>query len=587
MHHYALGGSNRLRHAPPYFTMTETVIQNEKYLIKESISRKGLCPPHATVIGSHPLVQYLCADGDVLCPSPDAVTKVSGALWYVLDMAHPDLDGMKKAAALSTENHADFLCIILLKNINSHPTIQRYAEMELLTADEALSGVRAILQGCKNAKAIVLDRLIGAEFDAIGLSGILREAGSNGAVTVTQGMARRRFSALYLPDAVSAIMTVAAKGKPGSLYNATSFYLSEFELRSRLYAMLAPHGVKLTVTDGICESGYAALSAGKLCSLGWEPVCTLDEMLRYTVPAYSDQFDIQSGYIRDSYSGKLGILRQIQLDMLREIDRICRAHHIRYFLSGGSMLGAARHGGYIPWDDDIDVAFLREEYNKFKTVAPAELSKKFRYQSFTNRDGYHYFFDRITAEDTYFASRYSDSYEMPKGISVDIFVYDTVPDSKSAQRRHWKRLMRKRLFMNVRWRNEPRGEGISRMISKLLLPFLRLRSTDSYSQSYDKATRRWEKRRTNTVMAPATDHNWHDCMPREWFTEVAPCRFEDVDTFLPKGYDGFLKNWYGENYMTMLPLCKQQPYHDYYRLDIGSYLDEASGKHFDFSGELK
>ena len=273
--------------------------------------------------------------------------------------------------------------------------------------------------------------------------------------------------------------------------------------------------------------------------------------------------------------------------MLREFDRICRKHGIRYFLSGGSMLGAARHGGFIPCDDAVDVGMLREDFNRFKEIAPSELNEKYSYQSFTNQNGYHFFFDRITAKNTYFASRYSDGYEMPKGFSIDIFVYDRVPDNPKSWRKHWKRLMNKRLLMNVRWKNEPRGEGKARLISKLLLPFLKLKIMDSYSLSYDKATRKYEHTDSHTIMVPATDHIYRDAMPREWFTEVIPWKFEDVDTFMPKGYDGFLKIWYGDNYMQMLPLYKQTPYHDYYRLDLGTHIPDAEAIDFDFFGELK
>ena len=566
--------------------MTETVILNETYLTKEYISRKKLTTADIAVVGRHPFAEKLAKTVGADRVTFSGTAQLKKELWYVLDLSAPDLDELRQIAQRCSSENKNLLTIILLSNIKAQSVILRYAEMELLTVmDSELGEVRSILG--ESAKAVVLDRILGAEFDGVGLSKILKEADEKGTVTVTQDMAQRRISLLYLPDAISAVITVAAKGKPGNIYNATSFCLSEYELRSKIYMMLAPHGVKLNAADGDGKVSHAALSAGKLSSLGWESMCTLDEALRYTIPAYAVKYDLLTDYIRDSYDGKLAVLRRLQLDMLGEIDRICRKHGIKYFLSGGSMLGAARHGGYIPWDDDIDVAFLREEFEKFKAVAPAELDDRFSFQSYTNRDGYHFFFDRITAKDTYFASRYSDGYEMPKGISVDIFVYDNVPDSARAQRRHWKRLMRKRLLMNVRWKDEPRGSGAGYLVSKLLLPLLRLRTMDRYSEKYNRATRRYEKRTGATVMPPATDHNWHEPMPREWFTEVVPCTFEGVDTFLPVGWDGFLKSWYGDDYMTMLPLAKQQPYHDYYRLDVGSYVDEKSEKHFDFSGELK
>jgi lipopolysaccharide cholinephosphotransferase len=465
--------------------------------------------------------------------------------------------------------------------------ISRYAEMELLTVmNDTLGGIKEILSDRDNVCAIFFDRIIGAEFDSLNLSSIAKEAQDDLTVTVSGDMSETYTSALYIPDAVDAVFTVSKLGKSGNVYNASSYYLSEFQLRSEIYGMLARHGVKLNLTEGENKTSYAALSAGKLSSLEFENVCGFSDMLRYTMLHHLERFSIQTDNIRDGYSGKLGILREIEKEMLREIDRICRKHDIKYFICYGTMLGAVRHGGFIPWDDDVDVEMLRSEFEKFRQIAPKELNKHFSYESHVNGNGYHYFFDRITAKDTYFASKYSDSYEMPKGISIDIFVADNVPADPKAAYRFWKKLMRKRMIMNVRWKNTARKDK-AYLLSKLLLPILRLRSMDSYSRSYEKAVRKYENKDTGWVMPASSDHKYRGTFPVETFSEVIPYRFEDVDTFIPVGYDDFLKAWYTDNYMDMLPLCEQNPFHDYYRLDLGSNIDPESDIHFNYSGELK
>ena len=88
-------------------------------------------------------------------------------------------------------------------------------------------------------------------------------------------------------------------------------------------------------------------------------------------------------------------LQGIQLDMLVEIKRICEKHDIKYSLIGGTLLGAIRHKGYIPWDDDADVGMLREDYERFRKIAEEELdSEKYYFQDDRNTEGdNHIFFE--------------------------------------------------------------------------------------------------------------------------------------------------------------------------------------------------
>lgn len=561
-----------------------TVIENELFLTTEYIRKHSLLPAALPRTEGDSLVcGYLQKTLNAL-EIPES--QESGSeIWYVASPEKLDENTLKDVVNNSLKENKTLLLIILSKNIPSNPTIQKYAEMEYIAFDDRLKMIRELilsLNAGKSVKMLLCDRLFGAEYDSLGLFEIIKEANDSHTVTLSENDMSRRFSALYLPDLINAVFTVSKKGQTGNAYNASSFDCDAFEIKEMIYRMIRNQGVKLAYEDSTDEPiSYRALSFGKLSSLGYEPVCAKEEAIRYTLTGYQEGFDLFSPFITSQYDGKLSSLRGLQLEMLKEFDRICRKHDIEYFLSGGSMLGAVRHQGFIPWDDDIDVAFLRDNYRKFVKVIREELDDKFLYENYKNGDGYHYFFDRITAKNTYFATKYSDGYVMPKGISIDIFVFDNAPKDSY---RFWKGLMNKRMLMNVRWKNTAR-RGKAYLLSKVLLPILRMKSMDSYSESYDKATRKYENRETGFVLPPATDHNYKGSMPKEWFSSVIPATFEGIDSFIPTGYDNYLKLWYGEDYMTMLPLSKRQNYHDYYRLDAGAPAADEKIQ-FDYRGEL-
>ena len=117
---------------------------------------------------------------------------------------------------------------------------------------------------------------------------------------------------------------------------------------------------------------------------------------------------------------------QAELNILRELDRICRKHGIRYFADYGTLLGAVRHQGFVPWDDDIDVVMLRPEYERFKQVAAIEIREPLFFQN-TYTDGFVTGFSKIRDSRTS-AVEFPDYDGMHQGIFVDIFPLDDVPD---------------------------------------------------------------------------------------------------------------------------------------------------------------
>lgn len=130
-------------------------------------------------------------------------------------------------------------------------------------------------------------------------------------------------------------------------------------------------------------------------------------------------------------------LQRIQLEMLIEFDRICRSHGIQYSLDGGTLLGAVRHKGFIPWDDDIDVIMLRHEYAKFRRACQKDLDRKrFFLQDYRSDPYYRWGYAKLRRKGTEHIRLGQECLRQKTGIFMDIFVVDQVPDSYILRRLH-------------------------------------------------------------------------------------------------------------------------------------------------------
>lgn len=122
-------------------------------------------------------------------------------------------------------------------------------------------------------------------------------------------------------------------------------------------------------------------------------------------------------------------LQLILLEMLVELDRICKKYDIRYCIIAGTLLGAVRHKGFIPWDDDLDVAMTRSEYERFREVCKSELdTNRFFFQDDTTDPHYRWGWGRLRRLDSEFVRVGQEHLKMRTGIFVDVFPIDSVPD---------------------------------------------------------------------------------------------------------------------------------------------------------------
>lgn len=270
-------------------------------------------------------------------------------------------------------------------------------------------------------------------------------------------------------------------------------------------------------------------------------------------------------------------LRDLQgkaLEIVSEIHRVCKELGIGYFVCGGTMLGYVRHGGFIPWDDDIDVGMLREDYDRFLKEAPKIIdSERFFLQTRKTDPNIPYLFSKVRMNGTFYITEYNHYRDFHKGICVDLFPFDAIPNDIEQQKkfRQEVRAVEKRhnSLANHRYprrlmekkddRRMP-GRGIAHLVGQVMSRYYDAKSMDETQASFDKLVQRYDSRAEEDGLEYVACFVPSYTMVKR--CDLLPYRevdFEGIKVNVPAHPERFLRMQYGD--FMALPMPHQRTGH--------------------------
>lgn len=265
-------------------------------------------------------------------------------------------------------------------------------------------------------------------------------------------------------------------------------------------------------------------------------------------------------------------LRKVQLIQLEigvEIKRICELNHLKYALAYGTLLGAVRHEGFIPWDDDMDIVMPRDDYDKFIKLCKSQLKDSFFLQSYENDDYYTWPFAKIMKNGTIYREEWAIK-EAHNGVFVDVFPLDVCPSNLNKAKiqklkyKFFVRMLQCKMkfsgFLNDGWKQK---------VEYFIIKFIGLfYSKDTIKNKINNILQEYSNSPCNYYYNLNTPYSIEkEKVNKEWYEKYSKLKFEGIEFSVPYHYHEILNQIYG-NYMQLPPIDQRYNRHKIIELKL-------------------
>ncbi|MDO4542749.1 MAG: LicD family protein [Bacillota bacterium] len=245
-------------------------------------------------------------------------------------------------------------------------------------------------------------------------------------------------------------------------------------------------------------------------------------------------------------------LQLIELEILKDFDTFCRKHDIKYFLAGGTLLGAVRHKGFIPWDDDVDIYMPRPDYIKFNRIYDSRFTLKLP----LNDSKWHFPFAKLLNMSIIIRE---NEFNLNTGVWIDIFPVDGWPDSYNESENYRRKRLQLELLCAARYGRFVKSKhGSLRTICKFsAIGLLRLVPGSILAHYIDRsASRNFTYEDSKFVGNTVWPGEKIIRITKDFFNDMIELPFEDSKFYAPANYDDYLVQAYGD-YMKLPPISER------------------------------
>ena len=250
-------------------------------------------------------------------------------------------------------------------------------------------------------------------------------------------------------------------------------------------------------------------------------------------------------------------VKQVELDILNYVDCFCRENNLKYIMNYGTLIGAVRHGGFIPWDHDIDISMPRDDYEILISKFPQD--GRYRVLDYRSDDNYYNNFIKIIDTKTAIVDNRNDkTYE--SGLFIDIFPMDRFNDLKAVDKTY--NLESFKLLSFSKYHNIVYGDSVVKdIIRSICWVLLRPFSPRFFTRKIEKVIEKYQNSNGRYIGLLASKFKEKEVLLFDPFQEIIELPFEGLTLKAPKEYDKLLRQYYSD-YMKLPPAEKQVNPHE-------------------------